>query len=225
MATTGVLAAVENAVPLTADSTLHTADTTLLTADQTYTPGIGDTASFTGVVSFGIAGLLSAAEDPDTPAFAGQLELLPAVGSFIVTESADAAAFTGGAFVSVFGTLLALEAADTFNATAVVSSITGTLRAFEASVHAPRADTTRYTADTTLVTADAFSAGDVPAFTANISVDTIAGPLIATEAADVASFTGKANVIAALAAIELARYRSVLRHCCHARYVGGDRSG
>lgn len=67
---------------------------------------------------------------------------------------------------------------------------TGTLNAFEASVAAPSADATDYSADTTAITADAVNAGDIAIFVGTVATAGVAGILAATEGADVASIHG-----------------------------------
>jgi hypothetical protein len=71
-------------------------------------------------------------------------------------------------------------------------AITGVLNAFEASVAAPRGDATAPTVDTVDITADALNAGDVASFGGTVAVAGIIGTLAATEAADIASFSGDA---------------------------------
>jgi hypothetical protein len=71
----------------------------------------------------------------------------------------------------------------------VGDAVVGVLVAFEASVEAPLADATIPTADRTSPTVDALNAGDVAAFVGSVAA---AGSLAATEAADIAEFTGEA---------------------------------
>src|SRR5262245_57389347 len=78
----------------------------------------------------------------------------------------------------------------------------GTLAAWEAVPYAPHADCTVDTADTTALTADIVNAGDVAAFAGTVAYAAITGTLAATEAADVAAFTGAVTISGALAAIE-----------------------
>jgi hypothetical protein len=82
--------------------------------------------------------------------------------------------------------------------------ITGTLRAYEASLAAPSADAAIVTVDTVSITADALNAGDVASFTGTVAMPVVivgggvyrpqwrpvTGVLVASEQPDSASFSG-----------------------------------
>lgn len=144
----------------------------------------GDTAVFTATVRW--LGVLAATEGvADTAAFTGTVATPAITGVLAAIEGAAVAAFTGT--VRWLAVLAATEGADVFAFSGNVANIRiGTLDAYEDS--SLRADSTVYTADSTVLRVNSVVSGDVANFVGQLAA---LGALAATEANDASGFAGE----------------------------------